>query len=321
MADQKISALVGVAAASPNDQFGINQSSSSRRLSVSTLFTQPAFPSYFELNAVGTPSAPATSTLRMYSKNVAGRILPEYIAEAGHDTNIQPAIFNNQITFWTPSNIAAGNWRNASSVGAAVGAFTLPSMTTTNVYTSMRRGLYTNSSATASTTQGQRNVEQLWWRGSGTEQGGFFYFARFGFDTWANGSRLFAGFCSSNQVVIANPSTISNTIGFAVDSADNGAVFFQTTGIGTTTRTATGMTMSTNAACDAYIFAKANDSVIYYRLDNINTQSTMINGSTNTTLVSSSTFMMCGVLAGNGTNLSTSSNRLGINKIYVETDY
>jgi len=70
------------------------------------------------------------------------------------------------------------------------------------------------------------------------------------------------------------------------------------------------------------MFAKPNDSVIYYRLDNLNTGATLSDSSISTTIPLNTTFMGPVVGMSNGTaNIVASTVGIGINRIYVESDH
>ena len=70
------------------------------------------------------------------------------------------------------------------------------------------------------------------------------------------------------------------------------------------------------------MFAKPNDSVIYYRLDNLNTGDILVDSSVSTTLPANTTFMGAVVGMSNGTaNIVASTVGIGVNRIYIESDH
>jgi hypothetical protein len=65
----------------------------------------------------------------------------------------------------------------------------------------------------------------------------------------------------------------------------------------------------------------AQSSVIYYRLDNLNTGAILVDSSVSTTLPANTTFMgpVCGM--SNGTaNIVASTVAIGVNRVYIESD-
>jgi len=111
-------------------------------------------------------------------------------------------------------------------------------------------------------------------------------------------------------------------MGFIVEIADNRAISFysRSSSVTLSTKTATGVTIVEGDAYDAYIFAKPNDTVVYYRLDDLNTATVLIDTSTNTNLPLSTIAFRANVLATNGTTASTSSCVVGVNRMYIESD-
>ena len=79
---------------------------------------------------------------------------------------------------------------------------------------------------------------------------------------------------------------------------------------------------ATGQGYDFYLYAKPNDSVIYYRLDNLNTGAILSEGSTNTNIPANTTFMGPVVGMSNGTaNIVAATVGIGINRIYIESDH
>lgn len=263
------------------------------------------------------PSTPSAGTLNIYSKSVAGRLLPKIKGPSGLDTPLQVALFQNNIVLWTPTTATAGVWMG--TVGAGAGTYTTALPTTTNVYTSMKRARYANVVTTTNQILGQRNTEAMFMRGGATGQGGFFFYARCGFDVWTNGGRFFAGMHSATTVVSADPSTLNNTVGFCVDAADNGAISFLTRGTAAT-KASTGMTITSNKGYDLTIFCAANSSQYTWRIVDLVT-GTEASGTATLNLPTNTTLLTAGVLASNAALTTVTAIQLGINKIYIETDY
>jgi hypothetical protein len=263
------------------------------------------------------PSTPPAGEMYFYSKNIASRMIPKIKGPSGLDTPLQVAFWQNNITMWNPTTATAGVW--LGTVGAGAGTYTTALPTTTSLYTAMKRGRWANIVTTANQILGQRNTEVMYFRGGATEQGGFFFYARAGFDVWTNGGRFFAGMHTATTVVSSDPSALNNTVGFAVDAADNGAISFLTRGT-SATKASTGLTITSGKGYDLFIFAAPNSSSIGWRIVDINT-GTEASGTATLNLPTSTTMLTAGVLASNGALTTATATQLGINRIYVETDY
>ncbi len=263
------------------------------------------------------PASPAAGTLHFYAKAYAGKMLPKIKGPSGLDLPLQVAMWGNKLYRWQSTNATGGVWEG--TVGAAAGTFNRSLPTTTNLYTSVARARYANVVTTTNQVLGQRNTEAIFFRGSVASQGGFFFYARCGFDIWTNGSRFFAGMHTATTVVSADPSTLNNTVGFCIDAADNGAISFLTRGTAAT-KAATGFTAATNKGYDVYIFCAPNSSQYTWRIVDF-TAGTEASGTATATLPTNTTLQTAGVLASNAALTPVNSIQLGVDTIYVETDY
>ena len=263
------------------------------------------------------PATPATGKVALYAKYIAGKASLKLKGTSGLDYSMQVALWGNNICIWNSTNATAGLWQGTLGGGSGIFSQALP--TITSIYTSIKRGRYANVVTTLNQVLGQRNVEAMFFRGSVAGQGGFFFFARMGFDVWTNGARFFAGMHTATTVVSATPSSLNDTVGFCIDSADNGAISFLTRGT-VATKASTGFTAVTGKGYDVYIFCAPNSSQISWRIVDINLN-TEASGVATANLPTNTTMLTAGVLASNATLTPVTSVQLGINRIYVETDY
>lgn len=263
------------------------------------------------------PSAPASGKLITYVKSIAGRLHLFTKNPNGQSMPVQNAMWNTAVIQWRPTNATAGLWVQTVGAGAGTFANTLPSNST--LYTQQKRARYANVATTTNQVLGQRNTEALWWRGDSAGEGGFYTCADFGFDVWTNGGRAFFGLHSATTVVSADPSALNNTVGFAVDAADNGAISFLTRGT-SATKASTGMTITTGKGYKACFYAAPNSSSIGWWIKDINA-GTEATGVATTSLPTNTTFLTVGVLASNAALTTVDAIRLGVANIYVEKDY
>ena len=263
------------------------------------------------------PSAPASGTLRLYSKSIAGKMTLKVKSPSGLDYPLQSALWQNNVTMWAPTTATGGLW--VGTAGAGAGTYTTQLPTTTSLYTAMKRARYANVVTTTNQVLGQRNTEAMYFLGNTAGQGGFFYYARVGFDVWTNGGRFFAGMHSGTTVISADPSALNNTVGFAVDAADNGAISFLTRST-SATKASTGFTITSGKGYDLFIFVPTNSTTVNWRIVDINA-GTEASGSTSTTVPAVNTMLTAGALASNAALTTATAIQIGINKIYIETDY
>jgi hypothetical protein len=264
---------------------------------------------------------PAAGDLDIYSKSIAGRMMPKWKAPSGVDTPFQAALFQNAIYTWTPSTATAGLWTGtAGRTPAGTYSTLLPSAT--NFYTMMKRGNWVNVATTANQMVGPGSSEALFQRGGSAGQGGFFYVARFGLSAFTAGSRMFVGLSSSATTLTGQPSAALNMVGFGLDASETALTFMHNDGTSTATKDviAGQPALAANQGFDAYIYAKPNDTTIYWRLDNSSTEVTIASGSITTDLPVATTNMYAQAVAGNAALTGVGSVGIGVSRIYVETD-
>jgi hypothetical protein len=78
---------------------------------------------------------------------------------------------------------------------------------------------------------------------------------------------------------------------------------------------------ATGQAYDFYMYAKPNDSVVYYRLDNLNTGAILSDSSISSGIPLNNVFMGPVVGMSNGTaNVTAATVGIGVAMVYVEAD-
>lgn len=248
------------------------------------------------------PSAPAAGELRIYAKDIAGRVLPKWIGPAGVDTPVQASFGFNRISMMAPAgsgtNCGTGmSSYGATGVGSSAGSATgcsYPTLAGTNLATSIRRFRYTTGT-TAGTLGFQRQAATMVWRGSSAGQGGFFFTTRFTMNTLQSGNRAFVGLADS----IATPTNIDPTtnttpgkIGLAINTNSGNWKFVNN--ITGTAPTVTDLTSSipvnTTDLLELAMFSAPNGTSIGYRVTDISTGG-QISGSVNSNIPATSTFL------------------------------
>lgn len=272
----------------------------------------------FTLPSGSPPSAPADGYLSFFVSSLAARLNFFYKSSQGFNLPLQEALYETPFSIWFPA-AAAGTYlgTNGSNLGTAA---SVPP-TTTNLYTAMRRSTFASVVTTANQQVGLRSEAQ-YFRGNIAGQGGFFFVCKFGLDNWTAGDRLFVGLCAgTTAVVTVQPSTLANTAGFCIEAGDTAITFLHNDASGTGTKeTITGQpTLADNQGYTAYIYCKPNDSVVYYRLDDMLLGTTIVDTSVNSDLPVNTTMLCWQAIMGNAANAVAADARIGVGRVYCQT--
>lgn len=313
---------VGIGTTSPTANLSVQATAGVDMFDVASSTGQSVFEilasGAMRLLGISEPSAPSSGYLLTYVRDIASRLQLFVKGPTGEAMPVQEALWNSSLVMWRYSNATAGVW-TGSAAGSGNGTYSSPVLTTTSRYTMMRRGVYSNVVTTANQVIGQRNTESIWYRGDATTRGGFYACSAFGADTWTNGSRLFFGLHTGTTVVSADPSALNNTVGFAVDAADNGAISFLTRGT-SATKAPTGFTISSGKGYRACFHAAPNSTQIGWWIRDINTGSEA-SGIATTTLPATNTVMALGTLGSNAALTPVNSLQLGVAQMTIQSDY
>lgn len=287
---------------------------------------------YAEFEAIANPSTPASGKLRQFARLTSGRTLMKWIGAAGVDTWFQPALFGNNIIMWTPtsSTTVTGGFGTLWAKGSSAGTVSTiaPSSASPAVVSQMKRTRHANAVTTTNQVMGIISTASgmpQFWRGNSAGLGGFFFFTRFVVELWAADScRLFVGLTPGTAEVAASDTFPNNTIGLWHDTTMGANVLYLATKDTTTLNLGTAISSVNLGAAqgfDFYMYAKPYDTTIYYRLDDINAGTTLIDSSVDTNLPADSTFLGPQVTISNGTaNITVTTVAIGVNRIYVEAD-
>lgn len=240
-------------------------------------------------------TVPASNELLIYSKSIAGRMLPKWIGPSGFDTPFQATFAQNKIGWWNPPG-------NAATVPGVVG-FTAPTavgtaqtrgVAATNIYTRTRRLGY-NSAATAGQAGGHFSPAGgiQFSLGDGLGLGGFYYVCRFGSaDTLAT-AISFVGLSSSSAtpVVTASPATLTQSIGIGCATGDtNYSIYYGGTVAQTPIALGVGFPAKTNSTdlIELILFAATNvNNAVGWRATNLSKYASFTAAISGTTLTSS----------------------------------
>jgi hypothetical protein len=223
------------------------------------------------------PAAPAAGNLRIYAKDIAGRMMPKWLGPSGVDTPFQASLGFNRVAFTEPTgtaNCSTGS-TGLGSTSTGAGTCTVPTLVSTNLLTSVRRISY-SSGTTVGAIAYQRQSQLQVWRGNVAGVGGFFYTTRFALSTLATGNRAFVGLSSSIATPTNVDPTTSPTIGKVgmVINANTGNWNFASNAAGsapTFANLGASFPVNTTDIYELILYSAPNGSSIGYRVTDIST--------------------------------------------------
>lgn len=324
MADTKYSGLA-VTTASSSNIWGVAQSGTSWAVYESSVALVPK-----DRLILGQKTAiegsSAASTITMFSQDFAGRQVPTFVDVGGINTRLQPCFLDSDIWQWYPTSNTVGQYING--INFNIGSFSsAPTPTVGSRYLTSPKGTYRGSTGAANMNAGVGRADNAYYQGSTAGAGGYFFYARFGLDTFASSTRYFVGLTQQNSSAIctSNITTMINAVGFGFNAQSTAAdpngtsfIFFHaSTGAGTTEPLLGQPALATGNAYEAYIYAPPNTTRIYYRLDDFNARSTLVNSSVGVHLPNVTSLLKSVAMTGQ-LNTSSGSCRIGIVKLYCE---
>ncbi len=268
-------------------------------------------------NVTNVPSAASAGTLRLYSAPLVGRSLPAWVDSKFEETYAQPAFFDGRYRFlWAP---VSNGFMGDTTLASGTTALAAPGSPWTGVHSFPLRANYSNVVTTLNQAVGIGGSNFTYYRSNTAgSQGGFLHFSMWGYDTWTNGGRHFNGYTTNSSTVItADPSSQNDTVGFAVDAADNGAISFLTRGT-SATKASTGLTISSGKGYKSWFYAPHNDTNIYWKIIDLAT-GTVATGTATANLPTVDTRLVLAMRTSNAALTAATSVRLGIAGIYGES--
>jgi hypothetical protein len=278
------------------------------------------------------PAAPATDNLAVYAKRVSGRMLLKIKGPSGLDSPLQPALFGNNTIMFNPTSgtTVTGGFGTLWAKGSNGGTVNTPTPTSTapaitnQMHRTRQQNLVTNTNQAMGIRANAADAFQFW-QGNAAGLGGFFFSTRFTLDSYPAATiRIFTGLSATATEVVTSDTVQNNSLGLWHDTTDSATTFnFVTRNAATTTKTPIALSNAFAAgnSYDFYMFAKPNDTTVYYRLDDI-VNGVSYEGNTASTLPVSTAFMAPQVEMSNGTaNTAVGSTAIGIARIYIESDH
>ncbi|HLQ20571.1 MAG TPA: hypothetical protein VK146_16490, partial [Tabrizicola sp.] len=274
-----------------------------------------------------TPTAPAAGGVKLFGRDVAGRILPAFVGPSALDSSLQPFFGRNKMGMFMP----AGNGGADTQVGiamTAVGTATTEVVATTNLHTYMRRRSWRVTTASTTAVAGMRgSAVQFTVGGPSAALGGFHLVWRWGPATGvANAShRAFVGMlASTTNPTDVNPSTLLNMIGMGYDSADTNIHIMHNDGTGTATKINLGASfpkpnVDLTSVYELALFARpGTPQTVTYEVTNL-VSGAVATGTVTTDLPATTTLITpYGYMSVGGVSSVIGFATMGV---YIETDY
>ena len=192
------------------------------------------------LPAIATPATPASGGVKIYGKDLGGRIMPMIVGPSGIGVALQPHLGGNRAARWTPASNGTTAVLDGFPTVSAQGTATAFNWASTSRRTRMAMIEYLNGTASTTAIAGLRTSVARWTVGAATAgDGGFHLRCTWGTATGiATTSATHRGFCGlrTGTPSDADPSGLTNIVGMGWDSADANIQFMHNDGSGTATK-------------------------------------------------------------------------------------
>lgn len=274
------------------------------------------------LPATTDPSAiPAANSLKLYSKNVGGRILPKWIGPAGVDTPFQPFLGVNhirlvQVASGTTTALATSQVGTAPVVTAA--GTNTQSTAATGTLKSRTRYVGLATAATA----GQLSAI----RGQQLECGretGFFLVMRFGLETMIATQNVFFGLYAAAAAIGATTNLVTATtparvgLACAVNTGNWQLVICSGAAV-TATDLGASFPLNNTDLMELVLYCAPGGTVISYRVTNL-TSGAQVSGDLSGNIPGATAYMTYQMHMTN--NAAASIVKWNFKVMYLETDY
>jgi len=272
-----------------------------------------------------TPTTPPAGRVKLFGRDVAGRLMLAMKGPSGLDTSVQPFIARNKIGYWTPiGNAATLPLADGMAAPTSLGTATARSVAVTNMFTSMKRLGYV-SVATAGGSCGARLAALQFWRGNAAGLGGFHLITRFGISDAAAvaNARMFVGLVGVTTAIgNVEPTTLLNIIGVGCNAGATTLSVLHNDGSGAATSVSLGASFPANTrSVDVYelaLFAAPNAATVSWRVERLNTGDAAT-GTISTDLPAATQLLAPQLWRNNGATALAVG--LDLMSLYLETDY
>lgn len=276
------------------------------------------------LDAIATPTAPAAGGVKLFGRDVGGRLMPAFVGPSGLDSALQPSFGRNAIAFVRPR----GNSTTLDQIGftsTATGTATAGNVAQTTIHTELKRIVYAVTASTTAVVGWRSAANQFSVGGAGAGRGGFHLIMRWGPATGVSTAthRAFAGMRVNAAPTDVEPSSLTSIVGMGWDAADTNVQFMHNDGSGTATKIDLGASFPVPSvdATDAYevaLFAQPGTTQsLGYTVTNL-TNGAVASGTVTSDLPSTSTLLAPAMYMSVGGTSSVIG--IAVMNVYIETD-
>jgi hypothetical protein len=274
--------------------------------------------------------ASGSNTMHLYTRNRAGRMVPEFVGPSGVESALQPALFGNSITMLMPTNTTTVP-AAIGTLWTSTGTLSNPAITVTSLRNQTRRLRFATTNGFASAAcAGVISPAQECWRGvpTITGSGGWFFFMRFSPALVPSASfKACFGLSSRATVMTVDPDTQNDTVCLGKrGTSNNWELIFRGGNAANTNIVDLGVTATawTGSLIDLTMFAPPNGSVITFRIVNQTTGEVIHDNVsyTGTYMPRPDQLMYIhGNIASSFSASNTNTIAPEFNRIYVEKDF
>jgi len=275
------------------------------------------------------PSTPSSNELVLYPITYANREQLAFKDESGFVSNLQVCLAKNKVRIYNASNTNAVAGVFGFPAFTTVGTITARNFATTNLLSTITRHAYVATTSAAQSWAQMRspNSGLFCWRGNSGSLGGFYVLFRFAISdaTLNTGGEAFVGL-STTLTAMANTTSfnvesLADSVGlYAIDGATVWSIGSNdNTGTATMTSLGASFPVDNTSFMELILFAKPNDTAIYYEVTNISTGANT-SGTLTTDLPRNTVGLGVQIIRGNNTSTS-SAPAFDVSQIYAETQY
>lgn len=271
------------------------------------------------------PPAPAADKVKIFGRNMGGRMMPAFIGPSGLDSSLQPSLSRNCAVWAQPY----GNGTAMDSIGitfSITGTATAANVGTANLHAAMKRVNYHVATASATAVAGVRVAALQYFRGNpGGKLGGFHFVCRFGPSIGNAANTTRRGFCGFTSLTTAptdaNPSGLPNVLGVGCDNTDSTYHIIYKTGTATATKVNTGIVKSAVDNTEVYelvMFCPPGGTSVHFEFTNLTTNVVFKHTATTSLPAATQLLAPSAYYSVGGTS---SVIGLAFMRMYIETDF
>jgi hypothetical protein len=269
------------------------------------------------------PSAPA-SGVKLFAYKAANSTRLSVMRPDGFNNELQTAIYGARVAMVTPAGAGATTLNTFGPLAWSNGTLVARTVASTS-YREQAPRIGVLSTATAGTSSNLRGSSVSYQRGSLANVGGFFFYCSFAMQTAVGNATpiMFLGLLNSTGALSAYPANSNGVVycGLGISSGTTLQFTTKANNVNQITNTTTGISAAVannvNNIYEFRMYCAPNDTVLYYSLVQLPSNTVILDSSTTSTLPTNNALMTPHVFASNG----ATAFQWGIEvyKIYIDT--